>query len=105
MIYHCFLLAMIYVDKEKTKYARTHCGNTLPRILYVKTSFKHILSYMAELGTAKVGPRPKSDILGQISQVKKSMLAFSKRFGILYIILIIMTLCWQTFRFGTNHLP
>ena len=41
---------------------------------------------MAELGTAKVGPRPKSDILGQISQAKKSMLAVSKRFEILYIL-------------------
>ena len=78
MIYHCFLLAMIYVDKEKTKYARTHCGNTLPRILYVKTSFKHILAYMAELGTAKVGPRPKSDIWGRYHRLRSPCWHFRK---------------------------
>ena len=45
----------------------------------------HILAYLDELGSAKVGRRPKNGILGHISQAKKSMLAISKRFEIYLI--------------------
>ena len=41
---------------------------------------------MDELGAAKVGLRPKNDILEQILQAKMSMLAFSKRYEILHIL-------------------
>ena len=40
----------------------------------------------SKVGPSKVGPSPKNDIMGQISQAKKSMLAFAKRFEILHIL-------------------
>ena len=51
-----------------------------------KRGFIHILAYMVELGATKVGPRPNNNILGQILQTKKSMLALLKRFEILHIL-------------------
>ena len=44
------------------------------------------ITYMVELGASNVGPSAKNDIMGQISQAKKSMLAFAQRFEILHIL-------------------
>ena len=60
---------------------------------------------MVKLGAPKVGPRPKNNILGQILQAKKSMLAILKRFEILHILSYLITLFWQIFSFGNNDLP
>ena len=46
------------------KCAKTHCGSTLPGILYVKTKFNHIFAYLVELGATKLGCNPKNGILG-----------------------------------------
>ena len=78
--FHPSIFRELQVDKAKCKCVRTHCGNALPGVLLVKTSFMHILAYLVELGATKVGPRHKNDILGKISQTKKSMLAICKRF-------------------------
>ena len=48
---------------------------------------------MFESEAAKVDSMPKNGILGQILQVKKSMLAILKRFEILYILSYLQWFC------------